>query len=178
MGKSRRVVLNVMGSAAEWHAFLDEFRAFGGRAENVMQRKGAFGMGLFPIDPAKPVDLFVPDNLLVAVDNVHLVDGSLVIKDESDCPEGYGDWFRRYQSAYSWGAEGRDNTKAFEEGLKHNYDTLIFDDGLQEMQIDFDIKLVCFKTKNWILNSVEKQFSRTFFRPKKFRPKKFAAGIF
>ena len=107
-----------MGSAAEWHAFLDEFRAFGGRAENVMQRKGAFGMGLFPIDPAKPVDLFVPDNLLVAVDNVHLVDGSLVIKDESDCPEGYGDWFRRYQSAYSWGAEGRDNTKAFEEGLK------------------------------------------------------------
>ena len=27
---------------------------------------------------------------------------------------------------------------AFEEGLKHNYDTLIFDDGLQEMQIDFD----------------------------------------
>ena len=41
---------------------------------------------------------------------------------------------------------------AFEEGLKHNYDTLIFDDGLQEMQIDFDIKLVCFKTKNWIGN--------------------------
>lgn len=107
-----------MGSASEWHAFLDEFRAFGGRAENVMQRKGAFGMGLFPIDPAKPVDLFVPDTLLVGVDNVHVIDGSLAIQNESDFPDGYGDWFRRYQATYSWGAEGRDNTQAFEEGLK------------------------------------------------------------
>ena len=50
-----------MGSASDWHAFLDEFRAFGGKAENVMHRKGAFGMGLFPIDSAKPIDLLVPD---------------------------------------------------------------------------------------------------------------------
>ena len=56
-----------MGSASDWHAFLDEFRTFGGKAENVMQRKGAFGMGLFPIDPAKPVDLFIPDALLVPI---------------------------------------------------------------------------------------------------------------
>ena len=107
-----------MGSAADWHAFLDEFRAFGGRAENVMQRKGAFGLGLFPIDPAKPVDLFVPDELLVPIDNLELQDETLVIKDESSFPDGYGDWFRRYQINYSWGAEGRENILAFEEGLK------------------------------------------------------------
>ena len=107
-----------MGSASDWHAFLDEFRAFGGKAENVMQRKGAFGMGLFPIDSAKPIDLLVPDELLVPVDNIELRDGEVVIKDESGFPEGYGDWFRRYQSNYSWGAEGRENTLAFEEGLK------------------------------------------------------------
>ena len=41
---------------------------------------------------------------------------------------------------------------AIKEGLNHNYDTLIFDDGLQEMKIDFDLKLVCFKTKTWIGN--------------------------
>ena len=107
-----------MGSASDWHAFLDEFRTFGGKAENVMQRKGAFGMGLFPIDPAKPVDLFIPDELLVPIENIELRDGEVVIKDESGVPEGYGDWFRRYQANYSWGAEGRDNTLAFEEGLK------------------------------------------------------------
>ena len=107
-----------MGSAADWHAFLDEFRAFGGRAENVMQRKGALGMGVFPIDPSKPVDLFVPDTLLVPVDNITQRDGDVVIEDDSPFPEGYSDWFRRYQANYSWGAEGRENTKAFEEGLK------------------------------------------------------------
>ena len=107
-----------MGSAADWHAFLDEFRAFGGRAENVMHRKGAFGLGLFPIDPAKPVDLFVPDELLVPIENLELQDETLVIKDDSSFPDGYGDWFRRYQTNYSWGAEGRENTLALEEGLK------------------------------------------------------------
>ena len=47
-------------------------------------------------------------------------------------------------------AKSRKN--AIHLGLNHNYDFLIFDDGLQETQIDFDIKLVCFKSKNWIGN--------------------------
>jgi len=113
-----------MGSAADWHAFLDEFRTFGGRAENVMQRKGAFGMGLFPIDPSKPVDLFVPDALLVPIENLELQDETLVIKDDSNFPDGYGDWFRRYQINYSWGAEGRQNVLELEEGLKDLPDTV------------------------------------------------------
>ena len=33
-----------------------------------------------------------------------------------------------------------------------NYDFLIFDDGLQEMRIEFDFKFVCFKLNNWIGN--------------------------
>ena len=41
---------------------------------------------------------------------------------------------------------------AINEGLNQNYEILIFDDGLQETEIDFDIKLVCFKSKNWIGN--------------------------
>ena len=107
-----------MGSASDWHSFLDEFRSFGGKAENVMQRKGAYGLGLFPIDPSKPVDLFVPDSLLVATDNVEIRNGKVEIIDQTNLPEGYSDWFQRYQAAYSWGAEGRENTLAVEEGLK------------------------------------------------------------
>lgn len=113
-----------MGAAADWHAFLDEYRAFGGKAENVMQRKGAYGLGLFPIDPSKPIELLVPDHLLVPVDQVKIEDGNLVITDDSSFPEGYGDWFARYQRNYSWGAEGRDNILEFEQGLKDLPDTL------------------------------------------------------
>ena len=108
-----------MGSAADWHAFLDEFRAFGGKAENVMQRKGAYGLGLFPIDPSKPVELHVPDELLVPVEQLTINDGNLVASDPSSLPEGYGDWFARYQSKYSWGSEAKENILQFEEGLKN-----------------------------------------------------------
>lgn len=113
-----------MGSAADWHAFLDEFRAFGGKAENVMQRKGAYGLGLFPIDPSRPVELHVPDELLVPVEQVTINDGNLVVSDPSTFPEGYADWFARYQSNYSWGAEAKENILQFEEGLKNLPDSL------------------------------------------------------
>ena len=41
---------------------------------------------------------------------------------------------------------------AVHQGLKQNLDFLVFDDGLQEMQIEFNIKLACFKSKYWIGN--------------------------
>ncbi len=41
---------------------------------------------------------------------------------------------------------------AIEEGIKKKFDILIFDDGLQDSEIDYDLKLVCFKSKNWIGN--------------------------
>jgi len=41
---------------------------------------------------------------------------------------------------------------AIQQGINQNLDVLIFDDGLQTIGIEFDIKLVCFKIKNWIGN--------------------------
>ena len=132
-----------MGFAAEWHAFLDEFRSFGGRAENVTQRKGKFGMGIFPIDPSKPVDLFVPSALLVETDNTELRDGTIAIKDDQNFPQGYSDWFDRYQESYSWGAEGKENILAFEKGLKalpENIQNLLKQYGLYNSEMRFPEK--------------------------------------
>jgi len=132
-----------MGAAADWHEFLDDFRAFGGRAENVMQRKGNFGMGIFPIDPSKPVDLFVPSELLVPIDNIELKDGNVVIKNDENFPEGYSNWFSKYQENYSWGAEGKERTLAFEEGLKslpENVQNLLKNYGLYNAEIRFPEK--------------------------------------
>ena len=42
--------------------------------------------------------------------------------------------------------------KAIFEGIRSNYNTLIFDDGLQDSRIEYDLKFVCFKSKNWIGN--------------------------
>ena len=38
------------------------------------------------------------------------------------------------------------------ESIKKKHGFLIFDDGLQDSQIDYDKKLVCFKSDNWIGN--------------------------
>ena len=42
--------------------------------------------------------------------------------------------------------------KIVQKAIKENYELLIFDDGLQDKQIDYDFKLVCFDSKNWIGN--------------------------
>ena len=47
---------------------------------------------------------------------------------------------------------GDSRKDAINQGINEKYDILVFDDGLQETKIDFDIKLVCFKSKIWIGN--------------------------
>ena len=108
-----------MDSTRRWFALIDEFRSFGGQVENVIQRQGPLGLGLFPIDPNLPVDLMVPKPLLVPANNVELRDGDAVIRDDSAFPTGYADWFRRYQAEYSWGGEGEASVTRFETGLQH-----------------------------------------------------------
>ena len=100
-----------------WVTLVEEFRTFGGTANNIAQRKGEFGLGLFPIDPSKPVELRVPNQLLVATDNLALINGEIVLKDDSCYPNGFGDWYRRFQAEYSWGAEAKHSIKTFEAGL-------------------------------------------------------------
>ena len=113
-----------MDPTSAWNALLEEFRSYGGRAENVIQQDGPLGLGLFPINPYQPVDLLVPRSLLVPAKNVELQNGDAVIKDDSMFPSGYADWFRRYQAAYSWGSEGEVSVTRFETGLKNLPDNL------------------------------------------------------
>ena len=40
------------------------------------------------------------------------------------------------------------------KAIEENYELLIFDDGLQDGQIDYDFKLVCFDSENWIGNGL------------------------
>ena len=42
--------------------------------------------------------------------------------------------------------------EAVQQGIKENFDFLIFDDGLQEINLEYDFKIACFKTKQWIGN--------------------------
>ena len=101
-----------------WTSLIEEFQSFGGTATNVVQREGEFGLGLFPIDPSKPVELRAPKNLLVPTDNITLKNGNIVIKNDENFPPGYSEWYERFQSDFSWGAEAKHSIQSFEEGLR------------------------------------------------------------
>jgi len=45
-------------------------------------------------------------------------------------------------------------SSAIKQGIKENYKVLIFDDGLQDTKVDYDLKFACFKSKNWIGNGL------------------------
>ena len=109
---------------ARWKALVEDFRRFGGIAENVIQRKGELGLGLFPIDPSQQIELRVPDHLLVKTDNLKLLDGAVVLKNDRSYPKGFGEWYADFQAHYSWGAEARNSIKRFEDGLKSLSDPL------------------------------------------------------
>ena len=45
-------------------------------------------------------------------------------------------------------------TDAIQEAENQNYDVAIFDDGLQDKSIDYDLRVVCFNNINWIGNGM------------------------
>ena len=48
----------------------------------------------------------------------------------------------------------RNRDKIIKNAIGENFDLIIFDDGLQEKKIDYDLKFVCFDSKNWIGNGL------------------------
>ena len=53
-----------------WDFLLSEFRRLGGIADNVIQKKGELGRGIFSIDPCKKARIFTPVKLLVKKEDI------------------------------------------------------------------------------------------------------------
>lgn len=101
-----------------WDAMIDGFRALGGIAENVEQREGRYGLGLFAIDPEQPVRIHVPEHLLIPAEDVQCKGGDLIIRPEAPVPDDVRRWFALFQRHFSWGASGRQSVETFERGLR------------------------------------------------------------
>ena len=107
-----------MTQAYSWERMLDEFRQLGGTADNVVQRSGPRGNGIFTVDPSQPVCIRVPGPLLVDVKHVVLDGDDLVVDPAAGAPAEVRDFFTRYQRHFSWGAAGRRDVEAFEKSLQ------------------------------------------------------------
>ena len=94
-----------------WDELLDEFRALGGTADNIRLGQGEYGRGLFPIDPAKPVAIHIPESLLVAVDDMVMKNGAPGVGPNAKVSERAKAWLDRYQREFAWGGGGADEIR-------------------------------------------------------------------
>ena len=101
----------------KWDILLSEFRRLGGIADNVCQREGENGRGIFPIDPALSARIFTPSQLLVKQDDIYLKDNKLRIKKDKEYNHEIRNFFNFYQDNFSWGSGGKETTELFEKGL-------------------------------------------------------------
>jgi hypothetical protein len=106
-----------MNSDGAWNEMLDEFRALGGVAENVRLGHGALGRGLFPIDPTKPIDISIPDNLLVSNAHVVIENNAFQISPASPIGARERAFVEQYERDFSWGT-GRMEVERFLAAMK------------------------------------------------------------
>jgi hypothetical protein len=94
-----------MGMGAEylWNDMLNEFRALGGVAENIRIGHGPFGRGLFPIDPKQPVSIFIPEGLLVPLEDVYFENDTFRVHSRSPISARGRAFLEQYERDFAWG---------------------------------------------------------------------------
>ena len=99
---------------SKWDALLTKFRNLGGVADNICQREGKNGRGIFPINFEHKSKIFTPSNLIIKKNDIYLENEKVRIKDESIYHKDTIDFFNFYQDNFSWGGGGRETTESFE----------------------------------------------------------------
>ena len=102
---------------ANWDFLLSEFRRLGGVADNVCQKEGVYGRGIFPVDSSLKARIFTPSKLMVRKDDIYLEENKLRIKKDKEYKQEIRNFFNFYQDNFSWGSGGKDTTELFEKGL-------------------------------------------------------------
>lgn len=96
-----------------WEELLSAFRELGGIADNVSFQTVNDRRGIFPINPALPFNLFIPDQAIIAQDDVEIVDDHLVLKQEADVTPQVRRFFNAYHAFTSWTDGGKQEVEAF-----------------------------------------------------------------
>ena len=64
----------------KWDCLLSEFRSLGGIAENVCQKQGELGRGIFSINPNLNSKIYIPYTLMIKTEDICLEGNQVRIK--------------------------------------------------------------------------------------------------
>lgn len=101
----------------KWDLLLSKFRRLGGQAENVCQKEGPFGRGIFSINPNLKSRIYTPSQLMIRKEDIFLEGNKLRIKPHKNYSEEIRNFFNYYQDNFSWAGGGRETVESFEKGL-------------------------------------------------------------
>ena len=123
----------------KWDFLLSEFRRLGGVADNVCQKEGEYGRGIFSVNPSLRARIFTPSKLMIKKDDIYLEDNKLRIKKDKEYNQEIRNFFNFYQDNFSWGSGGKETTELFEKGLS------LFNSNLKELikqyaLVDLDVR--------------------------------------
>lgn len=90
---------------------------FGGIADNVCQKEGEHGRGIFPINSSLRTRIFTPSKLMINKNDLYLENNKLRIKKDKEYNQEIRNFFNFYQDNFSWGSGGKETTDLFEQGL-------------------------------------------------------------
>ena len=135
-----------------WDFLLTEFRRLGGIADNVCQKEGEYGRGIFPVNPNLKAKIFTPSKLLIKRDDIYLEDNKLRINKDRDYEEEVRNFFNFYQDNFSWGSGGKETTELFEKGLS------LFNPNLKELIKTFTLDDIDIRHKGLWNNVIKDQF--------------------
>ena len=135
-----------------WYFLLSEFRRLGGIADNVCQKEGEYGRGIFSVNPSLKARIFTPSKLLVKKDDIYLEDNKLRIKKDKEYNQEIRDFFNFYQDNFSWGSGGKETTELFEKGLS------LFNSNLKELIKKYALVDLDERHKGTWDNMIKKQF--------------------
>ena len=100
-----------------WDFLLSEFRRLGGIADNICQREGDYGRGIFPVDSTLRSRIFTPSRLMIKKEDVYLEDNKIRIRQDKEYDQELRKFFNFYQDNFSWSYGGKEITENFEKGL-------------------------------------------------------------
>lgn len=152
-----------------WDFLLSEFRRLGGIADNVCQKEGENGRGIFSCNPSMRGRIFTPSKLLVKQNDIYLEDNKLRIKKDKEYNQEIRNFFNFYQDNFSWGSGGKKTTELFEKGLS------LFNSNLRELIKKYALVDLEERHKGKWDNVIKKQF--LYERAFNFRNSSFIAPV-
>ena len=151
----------------EWDFLLFKFRSLGGIAENICQKEGKLGRGIFSIDQHFKSRIWTPSKLMINKDDIYLEDNKIRIKKEKQYSYEIRDFFNYYQDKFSWGEGGNKIVRSFEKGLKLMTKYKEFDKNLEDIfDLNYTAKLYALYDIGKIRHSYHWHNQRFYYNPK------------